>query len=127
MNLGFLLDTHTLLWALSAPKRLPARVASLVRNPEVDVYFSAASTWEIAIKAGLGKLRADLDEIVDAAGAADFDELAVSVSHTKRVLQLPLHHRDPFDRLLIAQAIEERLTIISHDALIGAYPVPLLW
>ena len=127
MSQALLLDTHALIWALSAPRRLPARVAALLRDPDVDVYVSAVSTWEIAIKSVLGKIDADLPAIVRAARAADFDELPVTIAHTARLCVLPAHHRDPFDRLLIAQAIEERLTIVTHDPLVAAYSVARLW
>jgi PIN domain nuclease of toxin-antitoxin system len=127
VNQGVLLDTHVLLWALSAPRRLPARVAAIIRDPDTDVYVSAASTWEIAIKTALGRMDADLGAIVGAARAADFDELPITIAHTERLRTLPAHHRDPFDRLLVAQALEESLTIATQDRLIGAYPVPRLW
>ena len=127
MSQRLLLDTHTLVWALSAPRRLPARAAASIRDPDNDVFVSAVSTWEIAIKSVLGKIRADLAVIVRGAREADFEELPVTVSHTLQLRALPPHHRDPFDRLLVAQAIEERLTIVSQDRVIAAYPVPMLW
>ncbi len=127
MSPRLLLDTHALIWALSAPRRLPVRIAAMIRDPGSDVYVSAASTWEIAIKSAVGKIEADLSAIVDAARAAAFEELPITITHTARLRALPTHHRDPFDRLLIAQAIEERLTIITHDRAIGAYPVSRLW
>jgi len=122
-----LLDTHALIWALSSPRRLPTRVARSIRDPETDVYVSAVSTWEIAIKASLGKIDADVAAVVRAMRAASLEELPIAVSHTVRLSSLPAHHRDPFDRLLVAQAIEERLTIVTHDPLIARYEVPRLW
>jgi PIN domain nuclease of toxin-antitoxin system len=122
-----LLDTHALVWALSAPGRLPARVAAGIRDPGNDVFMSAVSTWEIAIKSALGRIEADLVVVVHGARDADLEELPITVAHTLRLRVLPVHHRDPFDRLLVAQAIEERLTIVSHDRVIAAYPVPVLW
>jgi PIN domain nuclease of toxin-antitoxin system len=127
VNRPLLLDTHALVWALSAPRRLPAQVAALIRDPQTDVYVSAASTWEIAIKSALGKINADLAAIVGAARAAAFEELPITIAHTERLHALPAHHRDPFDRLLVAQALEERLTIVTHDRLIAAYSVSRLW
>ena len=127
MSRLLLLDTHALIWALSTPRRLPARVAAVLRDPDTDVYVSAVSTWEIAIKSALGKIEADLSAIVSAARAADFDELPITIAHTERLSVLPPHHRDPFDRLLVAQALEEHLTIVTHDRLIAAYPVARLW
>ncbi len=91
------------------------------------MYVSAVSTWEIAIKSVLGKIDADLAVIVSGAREADFDELPITIAHTERLRALPAHHRDPFDRLLVAQALEERLTIVTHDRLIGAYSVGRLW
>jgi PIN domain nuclease of toxin-antitoxin system len=122
-----LLDTHALIWALSNPRRLPAHVAASIRDAETDVYVSAASTWEIAIKAALRKIDANVADVVRAMRAVSFDELPVTIAHTVRLGTLPNHHRDPFDRLLVAQAVEERLTIVTHDPLIARYDVPRLW
>lgn len=127
MTTRLLLDTHALIWALSNPRRLPARVVKSIRHPETDVYVSAVSTWEIAIKAALRKIDADVAAVVRAMRAATFDELPIAISHTVRLRSLPNHHHDPFDRLLVAQAIEERLTIVSHDPLIARYDVARFW
>lgn len=124
---GLLLDTHALIWALGAPTRLPVPVARAIRDSATDVYVSSVSTWEIAIKAALGKIDADVGTIAAAAAAAQFDELPITVAHTLRLGVLPPHHRDPFDRLLVAQAIEERLSIVTHDTAIAQYPVAILW
>lgn len=122
-----LLDTHALIWALSAPRRLPRRVIRRLEDPATAVFASAASTWEIAIKAALGKLHADLDEVSVGIRDTGFSELAISVAHTRRLAELPPLHRDPFDRILIAQALEEGLTLVTHDPAIRAYAVPSLW
>ena len=127
MTPRLLLDTHVLIWVLSNPRRLPARVANSIRDAETDVYVSAASTWEIAIKAALRKIDANVGDVVRAMRAVSFDELPVTIAHTVRLGTLPDHHRDPFDRLLVAQAVEERLTIVTHDPLIARYDVPRLW
>ena len=127
MTARLLLDTHALIWALSNPRRLPADVAESIRDAETDVYVSAASTWEIAIKAALRKIDANVADVVRAMRAVSFDELPVTIAHTVRLGTLPNHHRDPFDRLLVAQALEERLTIVTHDPLIARYDVPRLW
>jgi PIN domain nuclease of toxin-antitoxin system len=95
---------------------LPKAVVEAIRAPANAVYASAASTWEIAIKAAIGKLHADLDE-----------PLPVSIGHTCGVRRLPAHHRDPFDRVLIAQALEEGLTLITRDPAFAMYRVPILW
>lgn len=127
MTQRLLLDTHALLWALSSPSRLPARVARAIRAAETDVYVSSVATWEIAIKSMLGKIDADVGIVAEGARAAHFDELPVTIAHTLRLGLLPGHHQDPFDRLLVAQAIEERLTLVTHDPAITRYPVSVLW
>jgi PIN domain nuclease of toxin-antitoxin system len=124
---GLLLDTHALIWALSAPRRLPARLASLLADPETEVHCSAVSTWEIAIKAALGKIDAELPAIVRAAREAQFDDLPIAIDDTVRVASLPRIHRDPFDRLLVAQALEHGLTLATHDPVLSRYPAPVLW
>lgn len=122
-----LLDTHALIWALSAPRRLPSTVAASIRDPENAVYVSAASTWEIAIKSALGKIAADLSAVVRGAFAAGFEELPITVAHTVQLRHLPVHHRDPFDRVLVAQAVHEHLSVVSHDPLFASYAVPTYW
>jgi PIN domain nuclease of toxin-antitoxin system len=124
---NLLLDTHALLWSLSAPNRLGPAAASAIRDPANRVMFSPASTWEIAIKAALGKVRADLAAIAAAALDADFEELPITVTHTLRLRSLPAHHRDPFDRMLIAQGLEEGLTVVTRDRAFGAYGVSTLF
>jgi PIN domain nuclease of toxin-antitoxin system len=127
VSITLLLDTHALIWALSAPRHLPRRVAKQLADPATDVHLSAVCTWEIAIKAALGKIDADLSEVIAAAHVAQFDELPVKVQHTLRVRTLPGIHRDPFDRLLVAQALEEGATLVTHDPVLSRYPVPVLW
>lgn len=122
-----LLDTHALLWSLGSPDRLPTRVAKALRDPSNSVYVSAASAWEIAIKAALGKLKGDVDEIIGAIAEVGFDELPVTLAHARRVRKLPAHHRDPFDRMLVAQALEEGLALVTHDGALDAYRVPIEW
>ena len=114
-----LLDTHLLLWALGAPARLPPKARRIIRD--ADVYVSAASIWEISIKAALGKLRADPHEVLAALEPAGFLSLPIAGGHAARVATLPPIHRDPFDRLLIAQAIEEPMRLLTDDAVLGAY------
>ena len=122
-----LLDTHALLWALAAPARLPANAATAIRAPANAVFASAASIWEIAIKSALGKLKVNLDDLVRSSVAVGFEELAITVAHARRVRALPPRHRDPFDRMLVAQALEEGLTVVTGDTAVGAYGVPTLW
>jgi PIN domain nuclease of toxin-antitoxin system len=123
----FLLDTHALLWSLSAPARLPSPTAAAIRDPSNSVYVSAASVWEIAIKTALGKLTADVDEIVRSIVDVGFEELPVTSTHARRLFALPAHHRDPFDRMLVAQAFEEGLTVVTRDPSFAAYRVPTAW
>jgi PIN domain nuclease of toxin-antitoxin system len=122
-----LLDTHALLWAIAQPRRLPPRVAAALRDPANDVVVSAVSTWEIAIKAALKKLDAEVGEVVNEIRTAGFDELAVTLDHTVQLRTLPPHHRDPFDRLLVAQALVEGLTLVTHDPVFVEYPAPRYW
>ena len=118
-----LLDTHILLWALIEPTRLSAEFRTALENPDHEVLFSAASIWEMSIKAGLG--RADFQvapaSIVDAARATGFMELPVRAAAALKVAVLPHHHRDPFDRLLVAQAMTEPAALYTADAQLGAY------
>ena len=124
-----LLDTHIVLWTALEPERLSVQIRAAVEDSENDVYVSAVSAWEIAIKQALGKLMLDrpaehwLPEVLRKSG---FDALDVSFASALRVRALPHHHRDPFDRLLVAQALEESLTLVTHDAQLAIYGVPLL-
>jgi PIN domain nuclease of toxin-antitoxin system len=118
-----LLDTHVLLWTLDAPARLPKDVVAQLESPQTTVYFSAASIWEIAIKSSLGKIdfRFSPGDIAQAARDTGFAELPVSAAHGAKVAQLPLHHRDPFDRLLIAQILLLPAQLITADAALVPY------
>jgi len=102
-------------------------VAAAVSDPENQVHVSAASTWELAIKAALGKVDVDLEEVLRSVAVTGFVELPVTMRHTARVRDLPAHHRDPFDRLLIAQAREEGLTLVTRDPVFGRYDVATMW
>jgi PIN domain nuclease of toxin-antitoxin system len=114
-----LLDTHLLLWALGAPTRLPAAARRLISD--ADVYVSAASIWEISIKASIGKLKADPREVLAALTPAGFLALPIAGAHAARVVDLPPIHRDPFDRLLVAQALVEPMRLLTDDAILGRY------
>jgi len=118
-----LLDTHILLWALDAPQRLPPDVVAQIESPESRVYFSAASVWEIAIKTALGKIdfHYSPEDITQAARDTGFVELPVSAAHGAKVAHLPLHHRDPFDRLLIAQALLLPAQLFTADVALAPY------
>jgi len=120
-----LLDTHTLLWALMRPERLAPAHRELLESPEHQVFFSAVNIWEIAIKRALDRPDFDVEPDVarDAAIATGFAELPISGMHAAAVRHLGNHHRDPFDRMLIAQAKTEPMRLMSDDPLIALYPV----
>ena len=118
-----LLDTHILLWALVMPERLPQDVRRDLANPDNEVCFSAVSIWEIAVKTALKRLdfRYDPDEIADAARQTGMVEICVSARQAARVVDLPHHHNDPFDRLLIAQALSLPARLFTADATMTRY------
>jgi PIN domain nuclease of toxin-antitoxin system len=118
-----LLDTHLLLWALAEPERLDAAARAALEDPGNEVLFSAASLWEIAIKAGLGRpdFAFDPRQILCAAMDTGFVELPVHAAAAILVTKLPPHHRDPFDRLLIAQAMSEPVRFYTADPVLPPY------
>ncbi|CAN5772887.1 MAG: type II toxin-antitoxin system VapC family toxin [Actinomycetota bacterium] len=120
-----LLDTHALLWALENPSLLRAETRTAIERARTPVLVSAASAWEIGIKIAVGKLRAPLD-LMQQLRDKRFTPLPVTVEHGLRVGELPLLHKDPFDRLLVAQAQLEGLTIVTRDPRIAAYDVETL-
>ena len=117
-----LLDTHALLWWLSDDAQLGEETRRAISNPRNQVYISAASTWEISIKKTIGKLSApdDMDSIVEDEG---FDKLPITLFHGEQAGLLPEHHKDPFDRMLIAQAQAEGLIIVTNDKKIARYSI----
>ena len=125
--MSFLLDTHVLLWAASTPERLPSDIRTLIENRETELVFSAASLWEVAIKNGLGRVDFRVDprllhrELLE----NDYTELAVTGVHAAAVDLLPPIHRDPFDRILVAQAQVEGITLLTADEVVGRYPGPI--
>ncbi len=121
-----LLDTRALLWALAGSARLSAAARAAIIDPDNDVLVSAASGWEIAIKKRLGRLDAP-EGLVEAIADAGFRERPIRLADTARLQTLPDHHRDPFDRMLIAQALVDRIPIVSRDPLLARYRVRLLW
>jgi PIN domain nuclease of toxin-antitoxin system len=127
MNL--LLDTHALIWFLEGRLELSAPARAAIESPIPIKWVSMASLWEIAVKVNVGKLTllrpfAELEEKIANNG---FQVLPVEFVHTLRYLSLPLHHRDPFDRLLIAQAMSNGLTVITRDSQFKSYAVPVIW
>ena len=123
-----LIDTHILVWAMSGSESLSSRARDMLAHRGNDILFSAASIWEIAIKFALRRSDFNLSPADAIAYAADmeFVELPVSASAAARVAHLPPHHRDPFDRLLIAQAIDEDAELLTADTQLAAYGPPVL-
>ena len=120
MNL--LLDTHVLLWWLDDPNMISESGRTAIGDPENSVFVSAATVWEIVIKKTLGKLDAP-DNIKEVIRECQFSPLAMTVDHALAIRDLPLHHHDPFDRMLIAQAFCDRLTLVTRDSDILRYSV----
>jgi PIN domain nuclease of toxin-antitoxin system len=120
-----LLDAHALLWWLADDTTLDRAAKSAIRTPANDVIVSAASVWEIEIKRALGKLEAP-DGLVEAIGAAGFSAVAITPSDATRAARLPRHHRDPFDRMLVAQAMRLDAIIVTRDPSFAAYGIEVL-
>jgi PIN domain nuclease of toxin-antitoxin system len=116
---ALLLDTHLLLWSLADPRRLPTDFRRELDG--ADVYVSAASIWEIAIKNSIGKIGIEPSQVLNALEPAGFLSLAITGVHAAAVSRLPLRHKDPFDRLLIAQSDIESLELVTNDAAVAAY------
>jgi PIN domain nuclease of toxin-antitoxin system len=115
-----LLDTHVLLWALADSPKI-SKVKSLILANETEVYISTASWWELAIKISIGKIDMQLDVLRAAASESGFVDLPILGLHTQTLLTLPMLHRDPFDRMLIAQAISEPMRLVTNDQALQAY------
>ena len=121
-----LLDTHAFLWWLSDDRKLSAAARDAIRDPHAIVHVSAASIWEIAIKAKLGRLDVQDSNLAAEIEANGFAELAITARHAQSAGALPRHHDDPFDRMLIAQAQTEDLVVITHDRGFRRYGAQLL-
>jgi PIN domain nuclease of toxin-antitoxin system len=121
-----LLDTHVLLWAVASSRRLSKDARRLIEDPENDVFYSAASLWEIAIKSGLRRsdFRVDLEAIHTALPETGLVEAPIRAVHAVAVTKLPRIHRDPFDRMLVAQALTEPMVLVTNDAILAKYPAP---
>lgn len=115
-----LLDTHIYLWLANGSPRLTAQAKERIESAD-RVFVSSATMWEIAIKVQLGKLRVDLDEVIEQIQVNGFEELPVFARHAKALASLPRHHGDPFDRLLVAQAISETMRLLTADPQLKAY------
>ena len=122
-----LLDTHLLLWAAGEPKRLSKQARTLIDNPDNELLFSAASLWEVAIKRGLGRKDFKVDARLLRRGLLDngYSELPIISDHIVATESLPPIHEDPFDRVLVAQATVEGVTLLTIDSLVAQYPGPI--
>ncbi|HVA13956.1 MAG TPA: type II toxin-antitoxin system VapC family toxin [Stellaceae bacterium] len=121
-----LLDTQAFLWWMANSSRLTREARAEISDPQNQVLFSIASAWEISIKRSLGKLRAP-ENLAEALASESFDLLGIGLAHIEALDRLDHHHRDPFDRILIAQAGVERVKLVSGDAIFRRYGVDILW
>ncbi len=124
-----MLDTHLLLWAAAGSPRLSAEARALIEGPDSEPMFSAASIWEVAIKAGLGRADFQVDAGLLRRGLLDngYGELPIAGNHAAATAHLPPLHRDPFDRLLVAQALAEGVLLLTADETVARYPGPVQW
>ncbi|WP_257538926.1 type II toxin-antitoxin system VapC family toxin [Sphingobium sp. CFD-1] len=122
-----LLDTHLLIWAAGFPERLPVEARELIEDKDNDLFFSAASLWEVAIKSALGREDFAVDARLLRRGLLDngYGELLVASEHAVAIDGLPPIHKDPFDRLLIAQSMVEGIVLLTADGRVGQYPGPI--
>ena len=116
-----LLDTQIVLWWMTDDKQLTQRAESTISNPDNEIYVSAASIWEIAIKASIGRMQGDIEAIVGAIHPSGFIELPITGQHAAQITKLPLHHRDPFDRILVAQSLSEPMRLLTRDHILRKY------
>lgn len=122
-----LLDTHLLLWAAGMPEKLSGSARALIEADDAELFFSAASLWEIGIKRGLGREDFQVDARLLRRGLLDngYSELPIGSEHAVAIDSLPMIHKDPFDRLLVAQATVEGITLLTADSLVAQYPGPV--
>jgi PIN domain nuclease of toxin-antitoxin system len=127
--MDILLDSHALLWFLKGNTKMPEKTVEVIHSPENEIYVSIASVWEIAIKTSIGKVTLDcgIDNFIKNINDNGFSLLAISPEHIKKSMELPFIHRDPFDRLIIAQAVVEGMNIITADENIVKYDVSNIW
>ena len=120
----YLLDTHTLLWARATPERLAVDALAVLESIDSALYLSVASLWECAIKSSIGKL--DVPDDFYRTVSGDYEILGIEMAHVQACANLPMHHRDPFDRMLVAQAQIGGLTLVTGDRNIAKYDVPVI-
>lgn len=125
-----LLDTHAFLWFAADDPRLSPAAKSAIEDPSSETYLSVASVWEMAIKVSLGKLRLDkgvMEFITEQLSRNAFALLSIELAHVAKVADLPFHHRDPFDRLLVAQCLVQDMPLITRDPAVELYGVTRIW
>ncbi len=120
-----LLDTHVLIWWLSDARRLSQAEIDLITDSDNLIFVSAATAWEIAVKKMIGKLESP-DDLPAALAVNNFLELPITIEHSQKLYQLPLHHNDPFDRIMVAQAMSEDLIFMTRDAKIALYNIRII-
>jgi PIN domain nuclease of toxin-antitoxin system len=127
--MDILLDSHTLIWSIYTPKLIPKKSLSLIESTENKSMVSIASLWEIAVKYSLQRLELSkgLESFFNSVSEAELEILPISTSHILGIASLPFYHKDPFDRIIITQAIAENLTIISKDRQFKNYGVTVIW
>ncbi len=125
----YLADTHVLIWSWRDPEKLSRRARKILEDGESEIWLSIASVWEMTIKSGIGKLDLEMSiaEFAKAQMQDGLQLLPIRLSHAERLAELPLHHRDPFDRMLIAQSDVEGFTVITSDGAFGDYEIKTLW
>jgi PIN domain nuclease of toxin-antitoxin system len=125
-----LLDTHVFLWWITQDQRLSSTAVEIIRDADNQLLLSAASSWEIVLKAQLGKLQLTAPPAELLPRHMDINQikkLPITFEHTLQLFALPLHHRDPFDRILVAQAQAENLPLLTADPLVAQYPIQVIW
>lgn len=120
-GMKILLDTHVLLWWLAGDRRLPAKAKQVIENPHNNIVVSSVNIWEIVVKHALGRIAIELPELEVAITDSGFLPLDITAKHAIEVGNLPMYHRDPFDRMLIAQCIVERAHLLTHDSALSEY------
>ncbi len=127
MNL--LIDTHALIWFITDNDKLPFKTKQIIENKENNCYVSIATYWEIGIKNSIGRLdlKSDLETIFEIIEESGFETLPITTNQILRNAKLEFHHQDPFDRIIIAQSLTEKMTIITKDSQFENYNVPIIW
>uniref|UniRef100_Q3ATW9 PIN domain-containing protein n=1 Tax=Chlorobium chlorochromatii (strain CaD3) TaxID=340177 RepID=Q3ATW9_CHLCH len=127
--MDYLIDTHALIWFINGDTQLPDKAQKIIKNIDNKCYISIASIWEIAIKISLDKLdlNGGFDEISKIIVRYDFELLPISIEHIAEIIGLEFHHRDPFDRMIIAQGLVENISIITKDKIFTNYNVKIIW